>query len=668
MFKNLYNFFLFFMGILAIGLGVYGFRHCNIDPCVANSSWLATIFNTLNLVRGNGRFIPDKHPLTLVIAQFALPLVALLTTARLFIDGLRRDLRVVMARGKRKHTIVCGIGEIGMQIIQNLRSDHHGIVAIDLDVDSSNAVSCERSGIPVLKGDAKIPNVLRAAGITRARRVVLCTGVDAENVDIALRIQELIAGRRQKLTVLAELRSEWLYSKLINHDKQALGSSDLDLILFNTYSSAARMLVRALRVPPRPEVEADTFVIVGFGDMGREAALHLVRAVLVPLGRTLKIVIIDSNATELGKSFSASFSAACEVADFHFIDADLQSGATEARAKVEEVLRIHSLFGLAMCLDNDERNLNIGLEIRALFDQIGQLRVPVFIRLQRYKDLGAFASSTEKMARFADRLCVFGTLDELHDPESLSGAKLDALAKLLHESYRNRPKDELNPRADVQWHDLPEFMKMSNRWRADHAPIMLALAGLRMKEDAQSPVTLELTSAEIEMIAQLEHRRYVIERRLLRWQYSETRHQGRKQAPHLAEWVRLSDGQRDWNRKEVAKLPEILAELGIQLQRECKIRAYGPELNAAVAQIEAALATPTTMHYLAIADIDTPEGRRAAMRATYLPSISLWLTSDEEPEELFHPPPKGTADDFSAVIECAEGWMRRESAASVTNY
>ena len=276
MYKHIDNIFLAIVALLALVLGFWGFSICG-DACGA-VTWAQRLIDTLNLVRGAYRFTPGNQPWQLVVAQFAVPGVALLTAARLFLAGMRRDFRVALARRKLNHTIVCGLGDAGMQIAQNLCDAGQEVVAIDLANDSLNALACEQNGVPVLKGDARNPQILKAAGIRRSRAVIVCTGNDAENMDVALRMEEFISkhsyNQSRKFLILVEQRNDWLYSKLLNHDKKPLGSANVDFSLFNPYANAARILVRSLRLPPSPEFAAPTFVVVGFGSMGREATLH----------------------------------------------------------------------------------------------------------------------------------------------------------------------------------------------------------------------------------------------------------------------------------------------------------------------------------------------------------------------------------------------------------
>jgi hypothetical protein len=218
----------------------------------------------------------------------------------------------------------------------------------------------------------------------------------------------------------------------------------------------------------------------------------------------------------------------------------------------------------------------------------------------------------------------------------------------------------MNPQANVPWHELPEFMKMSNRWRADHTPLLLALAGFHVEEDVNTPSVLELTREETDLLAQLEHRRFTIERRLVDWMTDDSWQHLQRTHPHLADWSMLEEDQHDWNRREVTKLPRLLAGLGIELRREHKIGAYGDSLATAAAELESILAGPQSDHYILIVDLDELQACSIAERALSLHSVSFWLFSREEAREFFQRQSRDSTTGLQAVIERAEGWAPRD--------
>ena len=619
------------------------------------------LISSIGLLRLYDLFQPGKDPWQLILAQVLVPGIALFSAAQLFLIGVRKNIRTVLARRKHDHTIVCGIGDVGMQVIQNLRAAGHHIVAVDLLDDSPSAATCEKSRVPVLQGDAKNPQVLLAAGIRRAQAAIITTGSDSENIDIALQIKSLYAKRtffrQSRIQVLAELRNDWMRKQLLASDKASLGSAEVDLHLFNPFTNAARMLIRRLHLPPGPEFEARTFVIVGFGAYGQEIALHLIRSSPVALDSTMKIIVFDRQADEAREKFSIAHPAATQTASFEFVAATIAPGSADvAQIAMRKLESAGALLGVALALGDDETSLCAALEMRSHLDRGGHLHVPVYVRLEHYRQLGELVREIESLSSFGDRLQIFGTLEETLSQDALFGSRLDAFAQALHDDYRHRSQSEINPQANVPWHELPEFMKMSNRWRADHTPLLMELVGIHLVRDVLSPAVAALSPEQIEMLSQLEHRRYTVERRLIEGPSAA----GQRHNPHVTEWSGLSDEQKSWNRKEVARLPEIMAGLGIELHPVRALRLYGKSLQAAVEELDQLLTAPNSAHCSLIVDLDEPEAVRIAARALALPSISLWLFSRQEPRELFQRDQPDQQSERGELIQRAAGWALRD--------
>jgi hypothetical protein len=64
-----------------------------------------------------------------------------------------------------------------------------------------------------------------------------------------------------------------------------------------------------------------------------------------------------------------------------------------------------------------------------------------------------------------------------------------------------------------------------------------------------------------------------------------------------------------------------------------------------------------------IVDLDEPEAVKMAGRALALHSVSLWLFSREEPEELFERKGKSKKDERALLIQRANGWSARDRVA-----
>src|SRR5262249_42414212 len=144
--------------------------------------------------------------------------------------------------------------------------------------------------------------------------------------------------------------------------------------------------------------------------------------------------------------------------------------------------------------------------------------------------------------------------------------ELDKLAKAFHAHWlASLPNDSTSP-AKRPWSMLAETFKMANRRRADLVPIHLAQAGLSLVPSTE-PRILRLDEEEIEMLARLEHRRWLIDRRLLPFEYSDAMAEGLQRHPTFVEWDHLPEVVREANRNEARKLSTILSDLKLEIQR-----------------------------------------------------------------------------------------------------
>ncbi len=117
----------------------------------------------------------------------------------------------VMASTYRHHTIVVGIGRVGYRVVEELRCAGGEVVAVTTipDEETNRLVRLLRdAGVPVIADDARRPEVLRDAQIERARCLLVCTGNDLTNLEIALTARELNPNLRIVLRLFSDVLAE----------------------------------------------------------------------------------------------------------------------------------------------------------------------------------------------------------------------------------------------------------------------------------------------------------------------------------------------------------------------------------------------------------------------------------------------------------------------------
>lgn len=83
------------------------------------------------------------------------------------------------------HVIVVGIGNVGFRVVEELQRSGVEVVAVDIDPDGKYAASL-KTRVPFIVGDAREPEILRAANLEHARSLVVTTQDDAVNLSVGL--------------------------------------------------------------------------------------------------------------------------------------------------------------------------------------------------------------------------------------------------------------------------------------------------------------------------------------------------------------------------------------------------------------------------------------------------------------------------------------------------
>jgi hypothetical protein len=151
----------------------------------------------------------------------------------------------------------------------------------------------------------------------------------------------------------------------------------------------------------------------------------------------------------------------------------------------------------------------------------------------------------------------------------LAGAR-DLIARAIHEKFRKdqKGKKEENDASMQPWENLREDLKESNRQQADDIPGKLRKikCGYSPVVD-RKPAALVFTEDEVEILAELEHERWVKERLLAGWSYGNERDVDRKISPHLVEWKALPEDIREYDRATVRGIPQFMADAKFEIYR-----------------------------------------------------------------------------------------------------
>ena len=179
---------------------------------------LDAIFQTVTTITTVGfREVRPLHTagkiftIVLILAGVGTALYAFAVIIETLVEGhLRRDIeRRRMERSIARmtgHTIVCGWGRVGRAVADYLAGQ--GIDVVVVDHDPERVAGIRHAAIV---GDVTDDEVLRTAGLMRAKALVTAINTDAENVYVTLSARAL----RPDLVIVARARTEESEPKLL---------------------------------------------------------------------------------------------------------------------------------------------------------------------------------------------------------------------------------------------------------------------------------------------------------------------------------------------------------------------------------------------------------------------------------------------------------------------
>jgi voltage-gated potassium channel len=133
--------------------------------------------------------------------------LALLMTSR---EHGEKEWMKVTASTYRDHVVLCGIGNLGSRILQQLLARGDRVVVLERQADSKFIPSARATGVPLLIRDMKEDQALIDAGVPFARAIIIATNDDMSNLEVALDARRM----NPKIRILMRMFDQQIASKI----------------------------------------------------------------------------------------------------------------------------------------------------------------------------------------------------------------------------------------------------------------------------------------------------------------------------------------------------------------------------------------------------------------------------------------------------------------------
>lgn len=561
--------------VVVLALGYVGFKKHFSAIGQPSSPW-DNFYLTLQLFSMQSGRVAGPIGWEFQMARFVAPALTVYTAAQALTIIFHEWLQLFRLRFLKDHIIICGLGRKGLLLAQAFHQRGEAVVVIEQDADNSMLRRCKEHNAIILIGSASDPELLRRARVHKARCVISVCRNDGTNGEVAVHAGGLVRDRKGKaLSCLIHIVDPQLCD-LLREQEIRMGKLDaFRLGFFNVFESGARVLLN--EYPPFSKTGEDQgpkphIAVVGIGRMGESLVVNAARNWWDgdnTTGERLRITLIDKEADRKKESLCVRHPKLEGVCELVPVQMDIQTPEFE---RAEFLFNDHGrcdVTRIYVCLDDDSCALGAALKLQ---QRVRGLEIPLVVRMIHDAGLATLLQGDKDKGESFANLHPFGLLDRTCTPDLIFGCIYELLARAIHEDYVRHEREkgltpEINP-SMVPWEDLPESLKESNRNQAEHIRVKLEAIScdIAMTTDWDGPL-FEFSPEEVELMAEMEHERFVKERRRQGWTYGSTKDLKKKTSPTLILWSELSDEEKDNDRNAVQDITAVLARGRFQIYR-----------------------------------------------------------------------------------------------------
>jgi TrkA-N domain len=557
-----------------IVLGTIGFSQYEDLHNHVHYSLLDSLYRSFQLF-GFGATLDPPVPTTLQVARFLGPLIAGYAVIRGLLALSREQAQLLWVRVVyRNHVVVTGLGTVGGRMATDLYDKGYRVLVIERANDNPAIPGCRERGIPVICGDARDPAILRQARVDRAARMAITCGEDGTNIDVATAAGQMLADRGSGVvTALVHLDDFGLLGMMRAQALTATGAFAFRLALFNVADTASQMLVERHHPFGTDRRAEHRVLVLGLETLGRSLVLQILQRwkMEAPADRTLAITVAGPAAeAELGRlrirhpEVDQVPAARIEAWNVMLDSIELR-GWERSPAEVTYV-----------CLADESQALATGL---ALGSGAGEGSLVVVVVPDESSGVATTLATDGPLLK---RVTPFGVLTHACAEEAFLHTTNEQIAKASHEVHLRSQEEQGRGVAEdpslVDWEQLPERLRESNRLFADSIPSKLAEIGCVVEPAplaAPADAAVQFSLAEVERLARMEHDR---------WSEDVQRHLGYRptagekdtaQGLHPLIGVpydQLPEESREKDSVKVRSIPEVLALAGFRIARTAEHR------------------------------------------------------------------------------------------------
>ncbi len=528
--------------IVTLGLGTWGF-YWNSLVRDEKLTCFDALYRALQLFVLQSGAVPRPVGWQLEIARILAPIVGFLAGAKALFAIFYKGVQLLLLKWKKSHIIICGAGRIGLRLAKKMRANGERVVVIEKDELNDGIPLCRDLGATVLIGDATQEEMLKKAGVAKAKYLFAVSGNDETNMTIADSANEASKNRKTPLPCMVHILNPY-FSHLLTWHCLTSGKSDkCHLEFFNILRNGVRLLIKEHSPfgdsPTRPP---PYILIIGWGHFIRLFIERLAREWYhkkLPEDEPLKIYLLGSDAEDIKNELIFSYNKFEKVCDLVPYKIDVSGVKFEKGDFISQLDGISLIKMVYVCLENPAKSIEIALKL-------ARLRM-MGLGGQTMKIIAVADQKTELIT--SQEIEIFELLEKTCDPNLLFNGHIKTIADLLLKDpafIEGVPSTSAVRHLIQQMQDIGCYLMPLLNW------------------DAKS---FKFSPQEIDRMARMGHEEWLKEAQGKGWRHAPNYDEANKKSPMLKGWEELEDSKKDAYRRWIAKIPSILEEADFEIYR-----------------------------------------------------------------------------------------------------
>lgn len=151
---------------------------------------------------------------------------------------------------------------------------------------------------------------------------------------------------------------------------------------------------------------------------------------------------------------------------------------------------------------------------------------------------------------------------------AVSEAQAEKMGEYIHNKFLKKNRWEKLDPVMMPWDRLREDLKQSNKQQSVYIEEIVGKTGYEVRPVKKRKGVRKFSDREVEIMSEMEHGRWVVERLRSGWKYGPKKDSDRKVSPFLRPWNELTEKVKQWDRENVRNFPKVLSVAGLGIYRK----------------------------------------------------------------------------------------------------